>query len=205
MASRVVQPFPHSLPTPQARQDEAAQKAVDSLGLTRRMRRNRKADWSRRLVRETVLTTADLIWPLFLVDSSEARSAIAWMPGVDRLNIEEAVRQAVHAAELGIPAIAPFPFVEKSLRDESKVCAWGSASIQALTCLGRISRSFGGAARSAGKLRASGMSDFSSKLQRRIDEEFAFANQPVIAVITGLRAFRNPCFQITACLDNPFA
>lgn len=113
MAFRVVQPFP----APQARQDEASAQRADSLGLTRRMRRNRKADWSRRLVRETVLTTNDLIWPLFLIDSSQARSAIAWMPGVDRLNIEEAVRQAAHAASLGIPAIAPFPFVEKSLRD----------------------------------------------------------------------------------------
>ena len=47
--------------------------ALDSLGLTRRMRRNRKADWSRRLVRETVLTTNDLIWPIFLVDSAQAR------------------------------------------------------------------------------------------------------------------------------------
>ncbi|WP_244560219.1 porphobilinogen synthase [Bosea sp. TND4EK4] len=81
------------------------------------MRRNRKADWSRRLVRETRLTTDDLIWPIFLMDSSQARTPVAWMPGVDRLNIDEAVRQAADAAALGIPAIAPFPFVEKGLRD----------------------------------------------------------------------------------------
>lgn len=113
MTSRVVRPFP----APQARQGEASAQASDSLGLTRRMRRNRKADWSRRMVRETVLTTDDLIWPLFLMDTDQPRSPVAWMPGVDRLNIDEAVRQAAHAAELGIPAIAPFPFVEKSLRD----------------------------------------------------------------------------------------
>ncbi|MGN6098163.1 MAG: porphobilinogen synthase [Bosea sp. (in: a-proteobacteria)] len=81
------------------------------------MRRNRKADWSRRLVRENLLTTDDLIWPIFLMDSSEASTPVAWMPGVDRLNVDEAVRQAAEAAELGIPAIAPFPFVEKALRD----------------------------------------------------------------------------------------
>ncbi|WP_291668857.1 porphobilinogen synthase [Bosea sp. (in: a-proteobacteria)] len=81
------------------------------------MRRNRKADWSRRLVRENLLTTDDLIWPIFLIDSSEASTPVAWMPGVDRLNVDEAVRQAAEAAELGIPAIAPFPFVEKALRD----------------------------------------------------------------------------------------
>ncbi|WP_248310018.1 porphobilinogen synthase [Bosea sp. WAO] len=81
------------------------------------MRRNRKADWSRRLVRENLLTVDDLIWPIFLMDSHEARSPVAWMPGVDRLNIDEAVRQAAEAAALGIPAIAPFPFVERELRD----------------------------------------------------------------------------------------
>jgi porphobilinogen synthase len=113
MTSRVVRPFA----APQARQGDAPAPVSDSLGLTRRMRRNRKADWSRRLVRETVLTTDDLIWPLFLMDSREARTPVAWMPGVDRLNIDEAVRQAAHAAELGIPAIAPFPFVDKDLRD----------------------------------------------------------------------------------------
>ena len=110
MESRVVRPFP----SPESRQNEAH---APSLGLTRRMRRNRKADWSRRLVRENLLTTDDLIWPIFLMDSSEARSPVAWMPGVDRLNVDEAVRQAAEAAELGIPAIAPFPFVEKALRD----------------------------------------------------------------------------------------
>ena len=108
MESRLVRPFPAH----QSRQDEA-----HSLGLTRRMRRNRKADWSRRLVRESALTTDDLIWPIFLMDSPEARSPVEWMPGVDRLNIDEAVRQAAEAAALGIPAIAPFPYVDKALRD----------------------------------------------------------------------------------------
>lgn len=111
MASRVVRSFP----APQARLVEAP--TSTSLGLTRRMRRNRKADWSRRLVRENLLTVDDLIWPIFLMDSREARSPVAWMPGVDRLNIDEAVRQAEEAASLGIPAIAPFPFVERELRD----------------------------------------------------------------------------------------
>ena len=55
------------------------------------------------------------------MDSREARTPVAWMPGVDRLNIEEAVRQSAHAAALGIPAIAPFPFVEKSLRDADRL------------------------------------------------------------------------------------
>jgi porphobilinogen synthase len=82
-----------------------------------RMRRNRKTAWSRRLVAENVLTTSDLIWPIFLVDSADARSPVAHMPGVDRLNIAEAQRAAEQAMKLGIPAIAPFPYVERSLRD----------------------------------------------------------------------------------------
>ncbi|MEZ2405889.1 porphobilinogen synthase [Bosea sp. OAE752] len=113
MESRVVRPFPH----PESRQSEA--QAAPSLGLTRRMRRNRKAEWSRRLVRETRLTTDDLIWPIFLMDGQQARTPVEWMPGVDRLNIDEAVRQAAEAAALGIPAIAPFPYVEKALRDST--------------------------------------------------------------------------------------
>ena len=110
MDSGVVRPFP-LFPSRQ----EGVQ--APSLGLTRRMRRNRKAEWSRRLVRETRLTTDDLIWPMFLMDSQQARTPVEWMPGVDRLNIDEAVRQAADAAALGIPAIAPFPYVEKGLRD----------------------------------------------------------------------------------------
>jgi porphobilinogen synthase len=91
--------------------------AAPKLDLATRLRRNRKTDWSRRLVRETVLTTNDLIWPLFLIDSSEARTPVATMPGVDRLSIDEAVREAEKAARLGIPALAPFPYVDPALRD----------------------------------------------------------------------------------------
>jgi porphobilinogen synthase len=82
-----------------------------------RMRRNRKAGWSRRLVAENVLTTADLIWPIFLMDTPESRTPVAHMPGVDRLNIAEAQRAAEQAAKLGIPAVAPFPYVDRPLRD----------------------------------------------------------------------------------------
>ena len=127
MDNRIVRPFP----TPQMRQDAPSA----SLGLTRRLRRNRKAEWSRRLVRETRLTTDDLIWPLFLMDSSEARTPVAWMPGVERLNIEEAVRQSAHAASLGIPAIAPFPFVDKALRDPT-----GSEALNARNLMCRAVR-----------------------------------------------------------------
>ncbi len=88
-----------------------------SLNLTYRPRRNRKAEWSRRLVRENVLTTNDLIWPIFIVEGASGRESVASMPGVERLTISEAVREAERAAALNIPAIALFPYTDPSLRD----------------------------------------------------------------------------------------
>ena len=74
-----------------------------------RMRRNRRADWARRLVRENTLNVDDLIWPLFLIDGKKSRDPIASMPGVDRLSVDLAVGAAEEAAFLGIPVIALFP------------------------------------------------------------------------------------------------
>lgn len=88
-----------------------------SLGLIHRPRRNRKADWARRLVRETIVTLDDLIWPLFLIAGENRREAVASMPGVERLSVDEAVRAAVRAARLGIPVLALFPFTDPDLRD----------------------------------------------------------------------------------------
>ncbi len=82
------------------------------------MRRNRQSDWSRRLVRENTLTVDDLIWPIFVTEGESYREPIASMPGVVRLSVDEAVRDAEHAAKLGIPAIALFPNTPKHLRDE---------------------------------------------------------------------------------------
>ena len=92
--------------------------ASDPLELTVRPRRNRKAEWARRLVRENVLTTDDLIWPMFVVDGRDARTPVASMPGVERLTVDQAVRDAERAMKLNIPCIALFPYTEPSLRDE---------------------------------------------------------------------------------------
>ena len=83
-----------------------------------RLRRTRQAEWSRRLVREHRLTTADLIWPLFVVDGENQRTPISSMPGVERLSIDLIVAAAEEAASLSIPAIALFPYTDMSLRDE---------------------------------------------------------------------------------------
>jgi porphobilinogen synthase len=94
------------------------------LDLTIRPRRNRKAEWARRMVRENVLTTDDLIWPLFVFQGDRTRSTVASMPGVERLSVDEIVRDAERAAKLDIPCIALFPYTEPSLRDEhgSEAC-----------------------------------------------------------------------------------
>jgi porphobilinogen synthase len=83
-----------------------------------RMRRNRAADWSRRLVRETNLTVNDLIWPVFVKDGGAKREAIPSMPGVYRLTIPALLSAAEEAAKLSIPAIALFPYVPKEQKDE---------------------------------------------------------------------------------------
>jgi porphobilinogen synthase len=92
-------------------------KAGESLALTHRLRRNRKAEWTRKLVRENVLTTGDLIWPIFIIEGTNKREPIASMPLVERLSVDEAVRAAGEAVELGIPAIALFPYTDPAMRD----------------------------------------------------------------------------------------
>jgi porphobilinogen synthase len=107
---------PNRAPAPeQVAQAEAA--VTKKLDLATRLRRNRKADWTRRLVRENTLSADDLIWPVFLCEGENSREPVASMPGVDRLSIDEATRAAVEAAELGIPALALFPFTEPGLRN----------------------------------------------------------------------------------------
>ena len=93
--------------------------ASTQLDLAIRPRRNRKAEWARRMVRENVLTTDDLIWPMFVVDGQNTRTPVASMPGVDRLTVDQAVRDAERAMKLDIPCIALFPYTEPSLRDEN--------------------------------------------------------------------------------------
>src|SRR5881227_877423 len=89
------------------------------LELATRMRRNRKSEWARRMVRENVLTADDLIWPLFIVDGANVRVPVASMPGVERLSVDQAVREAARAAGLDIPCIALFPYTDPKLRDEA--------------------------------------------------------------------------------------
>jgi porphobilinogen synthase len=92
--------------------------SAQNLNLVVRPRRNRKAEWARRMVRENVLTTDDLIWPLFVADGHNQRTPVVSMPGVDRLSVDQAVREAERAVKLDIPCIALFPYTDPGLRDE---------------------------------------------------------------------------------------
>ena len=81
-----------------------------------RMRRMRHDDFSRRLMRENVLTVNDLILPVFVMEGEGRREPIPTMPGVDRLTIDELLKVAGEMVELGIPMIALFPHIEDDLK-----------------------------------------------------------------------------------------
>ncbi|HZT25656.1 MAG TPA: porphobilinogen synthase [Pseudolabrys sp.] len=98
---------------------DASEVQRNPLDLTVRMRRNRRAEWARRMVREATLTADDLIWPLFVMDGENARQPVPSMPGVERLSVDQVAREAERAAELAIPCIALFPYTDPALRDET--------------------------------------------------------------------------------------
>lgn len=79
-----------------------------------RLRRLRRWDWSRRLVREQRLSCDDFIWPVFVQEGTNQRSPIASMPGVERLTVDLLVDAVAEAADLGIPAVAVFPATDPS-------------------------------------------------------------------------------------------
>jgi porphobilinogen synthase len=84
----------------------------------RRQRRLRRTGWMRDMLRETRLSPHDFIWPLFIIEGQNERTAIRTMPGVDRLSIDLAVAAARAAAAEGIPALALFPNTPDHLRSE---------------------------------------------------------------------------------------
>jgi porphobilinogen synthase len=80
----------------------------------RRMRRNRRDDFSRRLVRENVLTANDLIYPVFVIEGSNRTEPVASMPGVERVTLDRLLPVAERCLELGVPAMALFPVIDPS-------------------------------------------------------------------------------------------
>ncbi len=105
-------------PNPSAGNAAITKGAASSGFPATRLRRNRKAEWSRRLVAEHVLTPGDLIWPVFVLEGKGERQAVASMPGVERLSVDLVVAAAKEAAGLGIPAMALFPYTDPKLRTD---------------------------------------------------------------------------------------
>jgi porphobilinogen synthase len=85
---------------------------------TTRMRRNRRDDWTRRLIAENRLSVDDLIWPVFVHDGDEARIEVPSLPGVHRLSIARLIDDVGAARELGIPLVAIFPAIDAALRTD---------------------------------------------------------------------------------------
>jgi len=96
------------------------QSATDTSGRfpATRMRRNRKAAWTRELVAEHRLSPSDLIWPMFVIEGKDKRVPVTSMPGVERLSVDLIVEAAKEAVALGIPAIALFPFTDPAKRSD---------------------------------------------------------------------------------------
>jgi porphobilinogen synthase len=83
-----------------------------------RLRRTRVTGWSRAMVRENMLSPADLIWPLFVTEGEGVEEPIATLPGVSRWSVDQIVLRAAEAIELGIPCIALFPNTQADRRTE---------------------------------------------------------------------------------------
>ena len=110
-------------------------RSVDEITGSRRLRRMRKAGWSRRLVQESRLSVDDLIWPIFLTEGEGREEPIDAMPGIVRYSVDLLPRQAERAARLGIPAIATFPNINVTKRD-----AAGSAILDPDNLINRATR-----------------------------------------------------------------
>ena len=82
-----------------------------------RLRRNRKTDWSRRLVSENTLSANDLIWPIFLTDGKNQKNQISTMPGVYRYSVDKLEKIVEKALKLKLPLLALFPHTKKKNKD----------------------------------------------------------------------------------------
>jgi len=89
-----------------------------------RMRRMRADDFSRRMMRETVLTPADFIWPVFVIEGEDRVEAVESMPGVERLSIDRLLKKAGECVRLGVPAIALFPVTAPEAKTDDACEAW---------------------------------------------------------------------------------
>ena len=157
---------------------QASARTVDEITGSRRLRRMRKADWSRRLVQENRLSVDDLIWPIFVVDGENRREEIAAMPGVFRLTVDLAVKEAERAARLGIPALATFPNVDLSLRDQT-----GSHILDADNVINRATRAIKAAVPEIGVITDAALDPFTSHGHDGILRDGIVVNDETVAQV----------------------
>ncbi|WP_229447245.1 porphobilinogen synthase [Nitratireductor sp. B36] len=153
-------------------------RTVDEITGGRRLRRTRKADWSRRLVRETHLTVDDLIWPLFLMEGDNRQEPLEAMPGVMRHTVDHAVKQAERAAKLGIPAIATFPNIDPVRKDET-----GSHSLDPDNLINRATRAIKDAVPEIGVITDVALDPFTSHGHDGILRDGEIVNDDTVALI----------------------
>jgi porphobilinogen synthase len=152
---------------------------IDAITGGHRFRRLRKSDWSRRMVRETQLTAADLIWPVFVIDGLNRNEAIASMPGVFRLSLDLAVAEVERAAALGIPAVAVFPNVDMDLRD-----ATGSAILREDNIINRATRAIKAAVPHVGVITDVALDPFTSHGHDGILKDGIILNDETVDIIS---------------------
>ncbi|MGE3305506.1 MAG: porphobilinogen synthase [Rhizobiaceae bacterium] len=157
----------------------AGARSVDEITNSRRLRRMRKAPWSRRMVQENRLTVDDLIWPIFLIDGQNRRDPIPAMPGVFRLSIDVAVKEAERAARLGIPALATFPNVEGGLKDIE-----GSAILDPENLINRASRAIKAAVPEIGIITDAALDPFTSHGHDGILRDGVIVNDESVEQVT---------------------
>jgi porphobilinogen synthase len=150
------------------------------LNLVHRPRRNRKAEWTRRLTRENVLTTNDLIWPIFLVDGERRRDKVASMPGVERLSVDQAVGEALRAERLGIPALALFPYTDPDRRDPE-----GSEALNSDNLVCRACRAIKAATQAVGLVTDVALDPYTSHGHDGILRGETILNDESVAVLVG--------------------
>jgi porphobilinogen synthase len=150
---------------------------MDFLG-GRRQRRLRRTGWMRDLVRETTLTPADLIWPLFVIEGSNERSAVRTMPGVERLSVDLIVQAARDARDAGIPALALFPNTPDHLRN-----ADGSEAYNPDNLMCRALRAIKDAVPEIGLIADVALDEYSSDGQDGLVRDGEILNDETVAVM----------------------
>ena len=119
------------------------ERAVSKTGIfsATRMRRMRRDDFSRRLMRENRLSVDDLIYPMFVIEGEDRRETIDSMPGVERVSIDQLLVEAKQCVELGIPAIALFPVVSQNKKSNDAAEAYNPDGL-AQTAVRELKKAF---------------------------------------------------------------